>query len=37
MDLVNTLTNPDNIISAFAGMLAFLAIMTTISPAFQRS
>jgi tight adherence protein C len=37
MDLVNTLTNPDNVISAFAGMLAFLAIMTTISPAFQRS
>ena len=37
MDLVNTLTNPDNVISAFAGLLAFFAILTTISPAFQQT
>ena len=37
MDLVNTLTNPDNVISAIAGLLGFFAILTTVSPAFQRS
>ncbi|HVN01636.1 MAG TPA: type II secretion system F family protein [Caulobacteraceae bacterium] len=37
MDLVNTLTNPDNVVSAIAGLLAFFAILTTLSPAFQRS
>ncbi|HEY2707471.1 MAG TPA: type II secretion system F family protein [Caulobacteraceae bacterium] len=35
--MVETLTNPDNVVSVVAGALFFGAVLTTLSPAFQRN
>src|SRR5580704_3570528 len=37
MDWVQILTNPDNVIAAAVGLITFAAIVTVVSPAFQRS
>jgi tight adherence protein C len=37
MSLVDTLTNPDNVIAAFVGVATFATIVTVVSPAFQQS
>jgi tight adherence protein C len=37
MDLVGTLTNPDNILTAFVAIVAFATIVTLVSPMMQRS
>ena len=37
MGWVDTLTNPDNVITAATGIVVFFTIVTMVSPAFQRS
>jgi tight adherence protein C len=37
MNWVETLTNPDNVLAAGAGILAFFTIVTFVSPSFQQS
>jgi tight adherence protein C len=37
MNWVETLTNPDNVLAAGAGILAFFTIVTLVSPSFQQS
>src|SRR6202020_2586532 len=37
MDWLQLLTNPDNVIAAAVGLITFAAIVTVVSPAFQRS
>ncbi|HEY1425154.1 MAG TPA: type II secretion system F family protein [Caulobacteraceae bacterium] len=37
MSWVDTVTNPDNVITAVTGIFVFFTIMTVVSPAFQRS
>jgi tight adherence protein C len=34
---VDTVTNPDNVITAVTGIIVFFTIVTVVSPAFQRS
>jgi tight adherence protein C len=34
---VDTVTNPDNVIAAITGIFVFCTLVTTLSPAFQRS
>ena len=37
MSWVDTVTNPDNVITAVTGIIVFFTIVTVVSPAFQRS
>ena len=37
MSWVDTVTNPDNVIAAVTGIFVFCTLVTTLSPAFQRS
>jgi tight adherence protein C len=37
MDLVETLTNPDNVLTAVTGIIVFFTIVTVVSPAYQRN
>ena len=37
MSWVDTVTNPDNVITAVTGIIVFFTIVTMVSPAFQRS
>jgi tight adherence protein C len=37
MDMVETLTNPDNVLAAVTGILMFITIVTVVSPQFQRN
>ncbi len=37
MSWVDTVTNPDNVIAAITGIFVFCTLVTTLSPAFQRS
>ncbi|HZZ87155.1 MAG TPA: type II secretion system F family protein [Caulobacteraceae bacterium] len=37
MSLVETLTNPDNVVAAGVGLISFFTIVTVVSPAFQQS
>ena len=37
MSLVETLTNPDNILAAFTGLVCFGTVMGLVSPLFQRN
>jgi tight adherence protein C len=37
MNWVEVLTNPDNVVAAGAGILAFFTIVTVVSPSFQQS
>ena len=37
MNWVEILTNPDNVLAAGAGILAFFAILTVVTPSFQQS
>jgi tight adherence protein C len=37
MNWVDFLTNPDNVLTAFTGMIVFFTVMTLITPVFQRN
>ena len=37
MDMVELLTNPDNVLAAVTGIIVFFTIVTVVSPAFQQN